>query len=348
MQIQPQLMLLQKTLLNIEGLGRELYPDLDIWSTASPILREWMRERTSLRRAGAEHPCARRSRRSSTAARALPLLLAAPVRAATAPAGPTRRSNSRELRAGAARAGPPPRYPGTLGAALLSAASFWLAVSGASTALARLGAGRGGRPDPLRSPRRELRVQRSLTEGSIAGGLFRFALPILFANMLQSLNGSVNSVWVGRYLGEAALTATSNANMVMFLLIGAAFGVALAATILVGQSIGANNMAETKRMVGTSATFFTGISVAMACRAYPVPAAAHRHEHTAALARARGGLHARDLPRAAVSLPVRLRRRDAARRRGLEDAVLFHAAVGRRSTSRSIPYSSSASARFRA
>ena len=49
MQIQPQLILLQKTLLNVEGLGRDLYPDLDIWNTASPILREWMRERTSVR-----------------------------------------------------------------------------------------------------------------------------------------------------------------------------------------------------------------------------------------------------------------------------------------------------------
>jgi ubiquinone biosynthesis protein len=49
MQIQPQLILLQKTLLNVEGLGRDLYPELDIWNTASPILREWMRERTSLR-----------------------------------------------------------------------------------------------------------------------------------------------------------------------------------------------------------------------------------------------------------------------------------------------------------
>jgi ubiquinone biosynthesis protein len=49
MQIQPQLMLLQKTLLNVEGLGRDLYPDLDVWSTATPILREWMRERTSVR-----------------------------------------------------------------------------------------------------------------------------------------------------------------------------------------------------------------------------------------------------------------------------------------------------------
>ncbi|HTT01265.1 MAG TPA: ubiquinone biosynthesis regulatory protein kinase UbiB [Steroidobacteraceae bacterium] len=47
MVIQPQLVLLQKTLLNIEGLGRELYPELDIWNTASPILRQWMRERVS-------------------------------------------------------------------------------------------------------------------------------------------------------------------------------------------------------------------------------------------------------------------------------------------------------------
>jgi ubiquinone biosynthesis protein len=45
--IQPQLILLQKTLFNIEGLGRQLYPDLDIWKTASPILREWYAERRS-------------------------------------------------------------------------------------------------------------------------------------------------------------------------------------------------------------------------------------------------------------------------------------------------------------
>jgi ubiquinone biosynthesis protein len=43
--IQPQLILLQKTLFNIEGLGRQLYPDLDIWKTASPILREWLRDK---------------------------------------------------------------------------------------------------------------------------------------------------------------------------------------------------------------------------------------------------------------------------------------------------------------
>ncbi|HEX7080924.1 MAG TPA: ubiquinone biosynthesis regulatory protein kinase UbiB [Gammaproteobacteria bacterium] len=45
MEVQPQLVLLQKTLLQIEGLGRQLYPELDLWQTAKPILEEWMRER---------------------------------------------------------------------------------------------------------------------------------------------------------------------------------------------------------------------------------------------------------------------------------------------------------------
>jgi ubiquinone biosynthesis protein len=49
MKVQPQLILLQKTLFNIEGLGRQLYPELDLWKTAQPVLREWMQERTSPR-----------------------------------------------------------------------------------------------------------------------------------------------------------------------------------------------------------------------------------------------------------------------------------------------------------
>lgn len=45
MQVQPQLVLLQKTLLNIEGLGRQLYPDLDLWQTAHPFLEKWIQDR---------------------------------------------------------------------------------------------------------------------------------------------------------------------------------------------------------------------------------------------------------------------------------------------------------------
>ncbi len=60
MQVQPQLILLQKTLFNIEGLGRQLYPELDLWRTAQPYLRKWRRERMSpaalLRRARMQLP----------------------------------------------------------------------------------------------------------------------------------------------------------------------------------------------------------------------------------------------------------------------------------------------------
>ncbi|RJS91633.1 ubiquinone biosynthesis regulatory protein kinase UbiB [Salinisphaera sp. Q1T1-3] len=50
-QVQPQLVLLQKTVLNVEGLGRDLYPELDLWATAKPILEDWMRKRADPKRA---------------------------------------------------------------------------------------------------------------------------------------------------------------------------------------------------------------------------------------------------------------------------------------------------------
>jgi len=48
MEVQPQLVLLQKTLLNIEGMGRQLYPDLDLWETAAPFMEKWMKERMGI------------------------------------------------------------------------------------------------------------------------------------------------------------------------------------------------------------------------------------------------------------------------------------------------------------
>jgi putative MATE family efflux protein len=103
-----------------------------------------------------------------------------------------------------------------------------------------------------------------LTEGPIARTLLLFALPILGSTVLQSLNASVNAMWIGHYLGEAALTATSNATLILFLLLSAVFGVSMACTILVGQSLGARNLAEAKRVVGTGVIFFTAISVGLA------------------------------------------------------------------------------------
>ena len=49
MPVQPQLMLLQKTLFNVEGLGRELYPELDLWATAKPFLQNWLKQQLGMR-----------------------------------------------------------------------------------------------------------------------------------------------------------------------------------------------------------------------------------------------------------------------------------------------------------
>jgi ubiquinone biosynthesis protein len=49
MEIQPQLLLLEKTLLHVEGLGRQLYPQLDLWDTAKPFLERWLSEQRGVR-----------------------------------------------------------------------------------------------------------------------------------------------------------------------------------------------------------------------------------------------------------------------------------------------------------
>ncbi len=105
--------------------------------------------------------------------------------------------------------------------------------------------------------------KHSLTEGSIPRALLVFSLPILSGNVLQSVNGSVNAIWVGKYLGEAALAGVGNSNVVMFLLFGVMFGFSMASNIMIAQCVGAKNIAEAKRVVGTSAVFFLGLSVAM-------------------------------------------------------------------------------------
>lgn len=105
---------------------------------------------------------------------------------------------------------------------------------------------------------------RDLTTGPIGRNLLLFALPVMAGNIAQSLNGSINAIWVGRYLGESALTATANANNVMFFLLGSVFGIGMAASILIGQAIGAKDIAQARRVMGTSATFFIGLSVVIA------------------------------------------------------------------------------------
>ena len=103
-----------------------------------------------------------------------------------------------------------------------------------------------------------------LTQGGIGSTLLKFALPTLASSILQSLNGTINAIWVGRFLGEGALAATSNANMVMFLLTAFVFGFGMAATILVGQAWGRKDVDQARRVFGTAGGSFLLVTIIIA------------------------------------------------------------------------------------
>ena len=98
--------------------------------------------------------------------------------------------------------------------------------------------------------------QRDLTVGPVAKTLFLFALPSLGVNILQSINNSVNSVWIGKFLGEEALAASANAGLIMFLMFSTLFGFTMATTILIGQNMGRRDIESVRRIMGTAITVF--------------------------------------------------------------------------------------------
>jgi putative MATE family efflux protein len=107
-------------------------------------------------------------------------------------------------------------------------------------------------------------LRRDLTAGPIGTTLLAFALPTLGSSVLQSLNGSINAIWVGRFLGEDALAATSNGNIVMFMLMAFVFGFGMASTILIGQAFGRRDIDGARRIIGTAIGSFVVIATAIA------------------------------------------------------------------------------------
>ena len=105
---------------------------------------------------------------------------------------------------------------------------------------------------------------RDLTQGPIGKTLLAFALPTLASSIIQSLNGTINAIWVGRFLGENALAATSNANMIMFLLMAFVFGFGMASTVLIGQAFGRGDVDGARRVLGTAIGSFIFVAAAIA------------------------------------------------------------------------------------
>jgi putative MATE family efflux protein len=107
-------------------------------------------------------------------------------------------------------------------------------------------------------------AQRDLTVGPVAKTLFLFALPSLGVNILQSLNHSVNSIWIGRFLGEAALAAASVAGFVIFLMFAALFGFSMATTIIIGQFTGRRDIESVRRTLGSAVGIFMAMGLVVA------------------------------------------------------------------------------------
>ena len=107
--------------------------------------------------------------------------------------------------------------------------------------------------------------QGDLTQGPILRTLVVFAIPTLLTNVLQTLGGTINTIWVGQLLGEGAVAATANANMVIFLSFTTVFGFSMATTVRIGLHFGGRDLDGARRTFGTGTGFcaFTAIAGAL-------------------------------------------------------------------------------------
>ncbi|MCB2079720.1 MAG: MATE family efflux transporter [Novosphingobium sp.] len=104
-------------------------------------------------------------------------------------------------------------------------------------------------------------MRGDLTQGPILRTLIMFSIPTMLSNVLQTLGQTINTIWVGQLLGESAVAATVNANLVMFLVFSTVFGFGMASTVKVGQNLGAGNVDGARRSFGTGTGLCTGLAL---------------------------------------------------------------------------------------
>lgn len=105
---------------------------------------------------------------------------------------------------------------------------------------------------------------KNLTNGSIMGNIVSFSLPYLLSYFLQTLYGLADLFVVGQYCGVSSITAVSIGSQVMHMVTVIVVGLAMGTTVTTAQSVGANDVARTKRVVGNTVTLFMVFSLLMA------------------------------------------------------------------------------------
>jgi putative MATE family efflux protein len=101
------------------------------------------------------------------------------------------------------------------------------------------------------------------TEGSIPRHLLNFAVPLFVGNILQALYNTVDSIWVGKYLGSDALAAVSVCAPIVFVMIAMVTGLTMATTIMIAQYKGAQNSDMVKKTVGNTMFILTIAAIIM-------------------------------------------------------------------------------------
>lgn len=106
-----------------------------------------------------------------------------------------------------------------------------------------------------------LPVMRDFTTGNEAKHIFRFALPMLIGNIFQQLYNVVDSIIVGRYLGEKALAAVGASFPIIFMVIALILGIGIGSSVVISQYFGAKDYDKVKRAADTTYIFlfFAGI-----------------------------------------------------------------------------------------
>lgn len=96
------------------------------------------------------------------------------------------------------------------------------------------------------------RRMTNFTEGNMTKHLIMFAVPMFLGNLLQALYSTVDSIWVGRFLGPSALAAVSVSFPIIFALVALVMGLTMATTTLISQYYGAGRHDDVQRTVSNS------------------------------------------------------------------------------------------------
>jgi putative MATE family efflux protein len=106
-------------------------------------------------------------------------------------------------------------------------------------------------------------AMKDFTSGNEAKLIFRFALPMLIGNIFQQLYNVVDSIIVGRYLGEKALAAVGASFPIIFMIIALIIGIGIGSSVVISQYFGAKNYEKVKRASDTTYIFlfFAGIVI---------------------------------------------------------------------------------------